>query len=66
MGFFNRVFRTLLKQEATININGVPMASYFEDVVKSTMNENAQKVRSRVAVFRLFSVPIDFCNDRQN
>ena len=37
-------FRTILKQESVININGIPMASYFEDVVKNTMAANANKV----------------------
>ena len=45
------IFRTLLKQEATININGIPMASYLEDVIKSTMNENAQKVMKYTPIF---------------
>ncbi|KAK2154356.1 hypothetical protein LSH36_270g04006 [Paralvinella palmiformis] len=33
--------RTLLQQEAIIKVNGVPMSSYCEDLLKNTFNSNA-------------------------
>ena len=37
--------KTLLKQEATINVENVPLTSYVETLVAKTINTNATKVR---------------------
>jgi hypothetical protein len=36
--------KTLLKQEATINVENVPLTSYVENLVAKTINTNATKV----------------------
>ena len=41
-------FRTLLKQEAVIKVQGIPLTSYLEDLVVTTCNTNAQKVSTRI------------------
>lgn len=37
--------KTLLRQEATINVENVPLTSYVEGLVAKTINTNATKVR---------------------
>jgi hypothetical protein len=36
---------TLLKQEAVITVHGIPLSSYFEDFLSSTISVNANKGR---------------------
>ena len=51
--------RTLLKQETTVEINGIPMTSYLEGVVESVCTCNAQKVRERLSVLARSHALID-------
>lgn len=37
--------KTVLKQEATINVENVPLTSYVETLIAKTINTNATKVR---------------------
>lgn len=37
--------KTLLRQEATINVENIPLTSYVEGLVAKTINTNATKVR---------------------
>jgi len=37
--------QTLLKQEAVITVHGVPLSSYIEDIITSTISTNADKGR---------------------
>lgn len=36
---------TLLKQEAVVTVQGVPLSSYIEDFISSTISTNANKGR---------------------
>lgn len=36
---------TLLKQEAVVTVHGIPLSSYFEDFLSSTISVNANKGR---------------------
>lgn len=38
--------RTLLKQEAVVTVQGIPLNSYMEDLLTSTIMVNANKVHS--------------------
>lgn len=38
--------RTLLKQEAVVTVQGIPLNSYMEDLLTSTIMVNANKVYS--------------------
>lgn len=46
--------KTLLKQEATINVQNVPLTNYVESLVAKTINTNATKVRNRLTINLLF------------
>lgn len=37
--------KTLLKQEATVNVHGVPLSYYMEDLLTSKISSNANKGR---------------------
>lgn len=37
--------KTLLKQEATVNVHGVPLSYYMEDLLTSRISSNANKGR---------------------
>ncbi|XP_015789777.1 PRELI domain containing protein 3A [Tetranychus urticae] len=41
----NKPDATLLKQEAIITVHGIPLSSYFESFISSTISSNAQKGR---------------------
>lgn len=43
---------TLLRQEAVITVHGIPLSSYIESFISSTISANANKVR-----LTLLSVP---------
>lgn len=38
--------RTLLKQEAVVTVQGIPLNSYMEDLLTSTIMVNANKVHT--------------------
>ena len=42
--FASFIFRTLLKQEAVVNVKGIPLSSYLEGIVADTIQLNATKV----------------------
>lgn len=37
--------KTLLKQEATVKVHGVPLSYYMEDMITSSISSNASKGR---------------------
>ena len=39
------VSKTLLRQEAVVTVQGMPLSSYFENVLTSKISHNASKVR---------------------
>lgn len=43
--------KTLLKQEAVVTVQGIPLNNYMEDLLTSTIMHNANKV-----IFNLFSL----------
>jgi len=51
--------KTLLKQEATINVENVPLTSYVETLVARTINSNATKGRLAIewVINRMSTVP---------
>ncbi|CAF4659438.1 unnamed protein product [Rotaria sp. Silwood1] len=51
--------KTLLKQEATINVEKVPLTSYVETLVAKTINTNATKGRLAMewVIDRMRTVP---------
>lgn len=44
--------KTLLKQEATINVENVPLTSYVESLVAKTINTNAAKVMQKNNIWK--------------
>jgi PRELI-like family len=46
--------KTLLKQEAVISVQGVPLTSYIEDMLTNRVSSNAGKVKCIKLVFSYF------------
>jgi PRELI-like family len=44
--------KTLLKQEAVISVQGVPLTSYIEDMLTHRVSSNAGKVKINRYIFR--------------
>ena len=40
------VHRTLLVQDTSVNVHGIPMTSYIESLVEGSCTNNSQKVRT--------------------
>lgn len=45
--------KTLLKQEAVVTVQGIPLNSYMEDILTNTIMLNANKVRTSAFVYRI-------------
>jgi len=44
--------KTLLKQEAVISVQGVPLTSYIEDMLTNRVSSNAGQVKCMIFLFK--------------
>lgn len=59
--------KTLLKQEATVKVHGVPLSYYMEDYITSSISSNANKGRQGLewVIGKINSEVCSMCNKIQ-